>query len=107
MNDDSEVLMWFFLVLVGISLLIAVGALAAVVWLVISAISVHLRKSYLRQKALERFEERLAREGANVPVDDVFGAMGIAGVDIDSEGLDGDDFLGGVLLGMGSTLHNE
>lgn len=103
-KDDTEVLMWMFLALVGLALLMAVGTLAAVVWFVISAIGMKMRREYLEQKARERIDERLEREGGNVPIDDLFVAYGAAGVEIDTEDVDDDDFLGGILLGMGKTV---
>ena len=106
MNDDGEVFLWIFMSLVGLSLLIAVSTLAAVVWLVISAIGMKMRKEYLEKKARERIDERYDREGGNVPVDDVFAAMDIGGVEIDNEQVDDDDFLGGILLGMGRSVHD-
>lgn len=106
MHDDTEPLMWFFLVLVGLSLLIAVGILAAVAWFVISAIGMQLRKEYLAQKARERIEECFERDSVNVPLNDVFAAMDIGGVEIDNEQVDDDDFLGGILLGMGRSVHD-
>lgn len=102
MKDDTEVLMWIFLVLVGLSLFVAVSALAAVVWFVISAIGMQMRKEYLAEKARERIEERFDREGGNLPIEDVFVAYDVAGVEIDDEMVDDDDFLSGILIGIGS-----
>ena len=105
-DGDGDALIGFFFVLVGLTLLIAVGTLAAVVWLVISTVGMKARKAYLEQKARERIEERFEREDSNVPIDDVFAAMDIGGVEIDNEQVDDDDFLGGILLGMGSKVHD-
>lgn len=106
MQDDTEPLMWFFLVLIGLSLLIAVGILAAVVWLIIASIGMKARKDYLEQKAGERIEERFERESGNVPIDELFMAYDVGGVEVDSEMVDEDDLLGGILLGMGSKVHD-
>ena len=106
MRDDAEPLMWLFMVLVGLSLLIAVSALAAVVWFVISTIGMKMRKDYLAKKARESIEEGFEREGTDVPIDDLFAAYGAAGVVIDDEDVDEDDMLGGILLGMGRSIHD-
>lgn len=105
-NDGGEQLMWFFLVLVGLGILLFAGALWMLAWFAISSIGMKLRKDYLASKARERIEERLEREGANVPIDDIFTAYGVAGVVVDDDDLDDDDLLGGILLGMGRSINN-
>lgn len=100
-RDDSEALMWLFLVIFGIAFLITAYLLYLAVIGVIAVIIAYYRYQKYLKEAEEDFDQVIAETCVDLPLDDMAYAAGIFGIEVPEGEFDAVmDWLAGSAIGI-------
>lgn len=93
-NDGGEAFAWLAIVIVGLGLLLVIGAVYAIAWIIFAAIAREARRQRLMAKAGEDFDYTLGQEGLTIPPEDAADVLFAGGLDLKpTGGLDAFDVL--------------
>ena len=93
-DDGSEAIAWFAIIIVGLGLLVFVGAVYAIAWVVLASIAKEARKKRLMATAGENYDNTIGEEGLTIPPDDAADVLFAGGLDLKpTGGLDAFDVL--------------
>lgn len=100
-RDDSEALMWLFLVIFGVAFLITAYLFYLAITGLIAVIIAYRRYKKYRKEAEEEFDQVVQETGVDLPFDDIAYAVGLFGVEPPEEEFDTVmDWMAGSAIGI-------